>query len=345
MAIEITERFSGRSKSKGTQAWDARREFDITGLSAETEEAALDALANNTGGLGEAVQHNSTHPQAAQRPLLVSHRRAREVSPGLWRAFVRYTEPKHGGEHPEPSDDPLDEPPLIAWTDLNREVPYDGDKDGNPIVNSAREAYRQLPVDFVPDFRLTIWKNEPYFDVQLHKEIRLSVNETPLIVGGEQLADALEARLMVMQPDGRYLLTTPYVTVRYEWLIMHRVFAPSNVSPHAARKKDVGFRAAASVPNESSLGTDTQLVHLYEANEAGDPEKPVSTEVALNGNGQPIDSAYLLGQDNLSPASPGVPKGATLETRQDDDGNTVAAFLWYDPPNMTTVKHTERLSL
>lgn len=325
MAVTVTERWSdrgfGRDADRGRTA---RRGFDVTGVSSENAAIAADGI----------PQRNELHPQAGTRQVLVRSHRARRRGPSLYRVTVEYAEPQFSSRHEEEYEDPLLKPPRLMYVDINREIEIDSDKDGNPIVNSAREAFRNRATDYVTEFNLEVRVNEPFFDPILANELRLSVNETPLNIEGIQIANALEARLMRMRPDGEHELNSDYVTVLYEWNIRPRIFAPEGVSPHAIRVKDQGMMGAAT---DGASGF--KLVHIYDTDEDDNPADPVTDDVPLDGAGAPLLGGLVLGEDDQTAASLSAPDGATVENR------TNAKFLWYDPPRLTVKDHVGQLGL
>ena len=312
-----TERWSDRQLHRSSTP-TAIRGFDV--VNATDESDAISAVG---------ISINDLHPQDTSLTLRASGFDVDLSNPGLYHVIVKYKK----GEHDD-DENPLDVPPDVGYKDVNKEVEFDVDKDGNPIVNSAREAPLNAPRDFVTDFILTVKKNEPFYDPILAKDLRLSVNQTPLTINGVQIADSLEARLMKMSPTGFNKVNAAFVNVTYEWLIIHTENAPSGVSPHATRLKDVGYRAWGLDDASADV-----IQHLYTRNAASDPEDKVTTPVALDGKGAPISTSYAIGPDDLTKTDLGTPTGATLETQTDMN------FLWYDPPKLEVKDHVGRLDL
>lgn len=327
MAATVTERTRDRRFGRDRNGKrTARRGFDVTGVDDEREAE-------------EAVpQKNDLHPLSAGRPLRVLTHSTTTVSPGLFRVRVMYAEPESSERHEEDWDDPLLRAPRLLYVDQNREVEIDTDDDGNPLVNSARQTFRDRASAYITEFNLQVKVNEPFFDHDLAADLRLSVNETALIIQGVELAAPLEARLMKMRPDGEFSLDDDYVRVLYEWNIKrhaHPDDAPDDVSPHAIRIKDQGMQAAAED------GSGFKLIQIYDADK--EPE-PVTDDVALDGSGAPLQGGYRIGKEDEDPASLDPPKGTTgSDGRVAVEEQDEARFLWYNPPRLTVRDHVGQL--
>lgn len=325
MAVTVTERWSDRSFGRARNGLrTATRGFDVTGVDNESAAETAEGI----------PKHNDLHPLAGGRALRALYPQVRRKGPSHYRVRVPYSEPEGSSRHEEEWEDPIKRPPRLIYIDINREVEIDSDKDGNPIVNSARQAFRNRPTDYVTEFNLEVRVNEPFFDPVIASSLRLSVNKTALIIQGVQIADALEARLMRMRPDGEHELNADYVTVLYEWNIKPRIFAPEGVSPHAIRVKDQGMMGAAT---DGAGGF--KLVHIYDTDTNDNGADPVVDDVPLDGTGAPLLGGLILGEHGQTAAGLAKPTGSTIESQ------TNAKFLWYNPPRLEVRDHVGQLGL
>ncbi len=74
-----------------------------------------------------------------------------------------------------PNVSPINEPPIIKWTDTESDEPIDQDWDGNPIVTANDEPIDGVTMK-VPDPVLTVERNYRAFNPHLTHQYRLSVS-------------------------------------------------------------------------------------------------------------------------------------------------------------------------
>lgn len=321
MAVEITERWSDRSVSKGRR-WSATRGFDITGVA---DEFAASNAVDSTTGL-RIPRYNDPHPNDAR--LRAEQPTIREQNPGHFRARVRYREPERTSSLPDDDgDDPLQRPVRIRPTVSVESAKRDRDRHGNPIINSSRQPYTDYPPSTVEKVGLVVVRNEPFFDFGFAADMVNSVNEDDLIIEGQLIVGPERAFLRGFEPTGEYSLSDEYVEVAYTIDLRADGFD--------LRLRDEGTVAWA-MGSTGLVDKDAQGVyHIYEK---GGGER-VTSPVRLDGRGRPfdmkrddrVDQAFQIGKQGWGSEGIDPPPGATVETEGEDGEDLAAVFLlWQD---------------
>ena len=291
MAVEVSERWSPQALTKTPTGWTAVREFDVTGVD--------DVLAATTAvddGTGLAVpQINDVHPLTSR--LVVLEPASNRPGFKFFRMVVRYIEPPQG-EFIGDKDDPLLEPARLRWRFGIEQVEIDRDKDGNPILNSTRDALQKNPTRPEPTAFLSVIRNQPFFSPALAILYGGKLNTDALKVEGKLIAPAGTARVQSIQPTTEFTLAAPFVEVEHAFQFREDGFS--------FRIMDLGLRG---VGKKNSVDTPLALF---------DKEgKQITADVRLDGHGAPIASEYKIGIEGLVASNIDPPPGSTIDATAD----------------------------
>jgi hypothetical protein len=289
--VEATERWSDRRYARGksaAKAWDV--------VHAANEDEAVNAAGVPRPG----EKHPLDGTMYAEPP------EATREGYNYYVVRVSYglDEGGQGGDQSETH--PLNRRPRIAWDLGSTGEPFDRDIEGNPIVNSAGDAFDPPPNrDFISVF-FTLSRYEQSFDGALAIQITNCVNSTRFNVMGMFYVEIGQARLVSMKPTHDYDAGAEYIEVAYQF--------EARFDGHQLRILDQGQRAIyTNADDEISIG------EIFD----GDGNQ-VSSPVLLNGGGAPLNDQYKVANtdtEGLSSASP--PLGSELETTES------ACFLKY----------------
>lgn len=286
-----TEKWSGRQLDKRPDTWTASREWHV--IEAANELAAITAAG---------VQINDDHDLAPR--LKCDGISAKLEGFKIYAVTANYSIPKDGEQHTGPGagadidDDPLLQPPKIRWNRVRESIPFEEDRNGNPVVNSAKVPFDPPPQKLTGWLELVITRNEPYFDVQKSNEYSYTVNSNSFNVLGSGVVTAGQVLCVDIIPTSEYTAEAQYVEVAYVfWL---------KPDGHGARMLDQGREYLPTGATESRpiMTTDDNGSSV-----------PVSEFQLLDGTGAPYADATITGA--------GTPQGATME----DTG--YAVFLTY----------------
>jgi len=324
MAIVYTEIWSERNQTRsvnedGSPNWSATRAWDVVDTTKEDEainavaEAALDA------------------PHDRNPILKVKTNKADRSGFNSFKVTATYEIPKNGESHSEKgegggdpgnSGSPLFTPPNYDFNESEESFATDRDIDGNPIVNSATEAFEGGATQVIKIYTYTITLNQPYYDANQAAEYLNTVNSgvftTPF--GAFQKGEVKFSSVVPVEP---FVKTAKFVRCAYSFKILLRAFfvgMPADASPWDARFLDQGTNAFGA-----KAGGGKELGKIQTKARAD-----VQRDIRLNGKGAPIDadnyfvftSAGLgAGVDNI------IPPGARVETK--GAGGIFAVFFWY----------------
>lgn len=111
----------------------------------------------------------------------------------VWRVEVNYSSESECLSH-DP-DDPLDDPIKVRWGTAKFEVVAEEDRDGNPLMNTAHEAYDPPAMKDDSRTTLTITRNEATYDPSRSEAFRDTVNQSDFqgFAAGKVKCDSITA--------------------------------------------------------------------------------------------------------------------------------------------------------
>jgi len=215
---------------------------------------------------------------------------------------------------------PLARPEVTSWKWGKQTLPVDTDTNGNPIVNSAKDAFRS---NFSRNFsvrycRVERW--EAYYDQTLAANYTDTINNAAIIFQGLYLGPG-QCYFVSYAPIEPYQLGAPYVHVAYEFEI--RTPNAPNMTllqirhPFQLRLVDQGLRGQYNDVNNSNAPT---MGHFWLG---GTGTQQCTRDVLLNGQGQPVDSTIKVTQSLVAANSQSVPSNVFV------DSTSTATFLIY----------------
>lgn len=261
------------------------------------------------------VEINAPFPGSEGSRLRCDRITVTRVGGRLFRVAAHWSIPirgqdRHNGQATQ--DDPLREPTIIRWQDIQYTEPVDRDIDGNPILNSARRAFRDSPQRVFNAKRVTMTRNEPSFDISAALNFENTVNNSVF-----EGALPGELKCVSIVPTNVITVESVFTEVTYTFEYRSRMIWGND--PHQPRILDQGFESPATVDGQ------TRIVRLVDVK-----GQPPESEVPLDGQGRPFrpDDFTYLDENGMPVASPtfvsiGAPVGATVELTDD------AAFLRY----------------
>jgi hypothetical protein len=296
MPAVATERWSDRRYARGKSATKA---YDV--VYAANEDEAVNA--NGVPGEGE------KHPLDGR--LFAEPPEASREGFNYYVVRVTYTLDEGGEGGTQRPDNPLDELPRIQWDIGSTGEAFDRDVDGNPIVNSAGDAFDPPPSsDYVSVF-FTISRNEQTYNAPQALVFQNKVNSTALSILGMFAVEPGQLRIISIKPTHDYDSSAEFVNVAYQF--------EARVDGHQLRILDQGQRGIyTNADDEISIG------EIFD----GDGNQ-VSSPVLLNGGGAPLNPQFKVANtdtEGLSSASP--PAGATLDP-PDGDGPKFLIYKRY----------------
>jgi hypothetical protein len=276
MPTTVTESWS-QSRLSYSAPWTATRQFDVVG-------ALSDSAALSASGIPQA---NDAHPASfllrCSGPRIVER-------PGVQfhRVECEYIIPS-GGTVSQPTPNPLEAPPMVLWELIEVNEMKDHDVRGKPIYNAAGDFIG--PID-VPRsmYRLTITRNEPYFDILKSHQFSNTVNSSRVTLGrsGRNIitVDAFAMRCVAIAPAGEFpAIAAEYVPMRYTFeLILGDV-------PEFTVQKPFDFRILNAGRNgwyaDGSGDTEVKSKLVERVNDATTQSSPVDYDVPLGMTGKP----------------------------------------------------------
>ncbi|MDP9175610.1 MAG: hypothetical protein M3O30_17340 [Planctomycetota bacterium] len=308
-----TERFSDRRLRQSIEGnWTAQRGWDVIAYT-----SALDAVSSTGVALGD------SHPLADSLSCVSIEPEDDKLTKCIVRAQYAIT-----SLNANPVD-PTARAPFIGWKRSKISQPTDTDINGNPILNSAKDAFRTngtrtFSVKFL---RFTRW--EPFFDSSVSDMYTDTVNNAAVVFEGISY-DAGQVYLHAYLPVEDYQSGCNFVKNYYEFEIRTPKTSGLTVKqkrhPFQRRQLDQGLRA-----QYSSSGTNT-FGNLW----LGGPSPAQATrDVLLNGKGQPIDSTIMVTQSLIAPVAQTPP--STVLTDTTSAGVTWLIFMDYAETDFSTL--------
>jgi hypothetical protein len=199
MPFQVTEKFSGRSLSEHGNPWTAKRVFEVSGATNDT-----DAISAVPG-----VARGSAHPQnpglVSTGPYLESWR-----GPIFAEIGVDYTS---GPNYGFAEDDPLNQPDVITWEPFEISEPVTRDIKGRVIMNMGGDVFQGATQIFTM-VRLTVVRNMPFVDAARIATYSNAVNKNAMTVGGIPIA-AEHMRCACIHPLISISSETRYVPIAH----------------------------------------------------------------------------------------------------------------------------------
>lgn len=297
-----TERWSDRKKTRTIDGnWTAYRGFDV--IQYTTDDDALNAVGIPKVG--------DSHPDTTYLTCTRVWLNENKFSKGIVLAEYQIT--------PLLANDvnPLNRQPYIKWRRGKTSQNVDLDYNGNPILNSATDAFKgKMSRPFGVRY-LTITKFEPYYN-QAEADLYIeSVNSDAITFEGITFQPGQVYCDSIVPPDA-YQKGSVFVKVQYDFEI--RTPNWPNLTdlqirhPFQRRVLDQGTRA---IYHDDGDDTD-KLGKLYLPDGS-----EVTHDVLLDGNGRPLDSTIKVTAGMLDPVKQTPPKGVLV------DSTEFAVFLIY----------------
>jgi hypothetical protein len=286
----ITERWKGVERlkrsidDKGVITYTGQRVWDVDSVTNEVD--AIDAVVDAALGSG--------HPLSGL--MTVSSNSANEERKGLWAVTANYTTipPNNGtgGEFDAPEFD---------WEEGNETFQADTDIFGNPLVNSALDAYEGGYPRSIPTGFYVVTMDQPFFDAKQAASFRGVVFDDELVTPYGTF-DKLETRCISIRPKetlkhGQKKQKVIYrieVRLKAVWPEM-----PKEMSPFDISFVDQGAHGWA---NDGKAYDIVSAVTPFDKRTA-----------RLNGDGTPFDSNESKLWNNKTAKAIDAPSGATVQ--------------------------------
>ena len=296
MSILVTESWSATSSGKTATGWNAKRVFQVSGVtSAQDAEAEIRVIA----------PVNSTHPSNGL--LLCAGYQTTGEGPQCWKTTVTYAWTPSGA-FDDPAS-PLNDPVRFKWKFGSVTLQVDRDYQNNAIVNSAGDPFDSPVTQHFGTLFLTVRRNEPFFNVQTALSYQNYTNSAPFNPFGAGIVAPGQSRCVSVECDDELTTRQLFATVLYTFEFRADGFT--------ARIVDQGMRAL-FVPNGGS-GTTAGAVYDNAGNRLTHP-------VLLDGKGKPLDSNVYVGIPGGAGVDGTTPTGATVEAIA---GPPTCTFLHY----------------
>jgi hypothetical protein len=308
MALNAIESWAGRRLRPSATGWTAERLWTVAGAA-----SAMEAL--TAAGLPTI---NSPHPQNSLMKCSDLDASTPE-GPGLWEVRATYSIAPGGGDHTDTNN--VDATPRLRWglTITSEEV--DRDVDGNAITNSAREPIEPHPQREIYEWTLDYTRNEPFFNLPTATQFQNKINSVEVTILGLtfEIGTIKVAKIL---PAEEYTLNASFVKMVYSLsfrtypdVLPVQFFKSVDTSPHQLWRVDQGYN-----------GWWKDGTTLKRARYVDGDNKAVNTPVLLAGNGTPVNTSFVLGEDTQhSPSNMNTPPGASVFKQ--DFGGTVSNYL------------------
>lgn len=220
--------------------------------------------------------------------------RPRILGPHIASVGISYKLGKGSGE--QENEDPLTNPVRYRIRNGINGEPTDADVDGNPLLNSAGEPFSGTVQTEIAAIYIDIIRNEPSYNLPQAIAYTNRVNADVFTLAGYPINPG-EAYCLGIQPEGDFKLDDTYVPVVYSFEIRDRLTLQNGGRETAFihRIMDKGRRGWANTPGGG--GDSVRLVEIAVDNGLGQDPSPVSSDVQLDGNGQPLDKTSYIGID------------------------------------------------
>lgn len=315
---------SPQGNPEATEIWSERSSTNANGKRTAHRAWCVINVVNEDQALATVPEAaiNQQHPQ--RQEVKVETNGATNLENGgpfAWKVTADYSIPDDGSDQQNnrdaQKDDPLNEPPQYSWEEETVSLETDRDADGNPILNSALEAYD--PPDEIQktvNIYTVTWNVAKFNAVEaeaLTGMLSGGAFDTPFGSWGKG-----EVQLKSWKPDGPIIGKTPkYVRVVAEYEIRSRKSwpCPANATPFDTRRIDLGWD---SFREKNGATVPCKILTLG--------GQPPSAQVRLDGAGGPFEAqkyAPDAGDGGFQSLAAGSPKGAIVERKP------LAVFLWY----------------
>jgi hypothetical protein len=261
-----------------------------------------------TAHLRTGINKGDPHPE--NQELICDNWDAQPIGPRLFRVVYTYSVAGGGNE-----DNQLKQPPEITWDNGIVSVPSDKDIDGNPIVNSALDAFDPPPNLDIIEMHLEYVRYEPApFNIAKALRFLGAVNDDEITIAGMRFAEGtvLCTRLA---PVGPYTPVENILRVGY--------FLSMRAKGFDLRILDQGFHGWAVDSDELHWPSE-----VY-GRSGSAPGPQVSTPILLNGKGIPLKKENYFADSAATDWSElgGPPAGAEIDP--DSGGDDEGVFLIY----------------
>ncbi len=244
--------------------------WTVTGVTAEADVLSADPYDANQEPL---PAYDRDHPRI--NGIKVSNVDVVRDGYDVWKVTAKYSRPsKGGGTHGEDPDDPLRAPPELWWEEISHAVPVDRDLEGNPIENSAGDAFEGGAPVTRKSYVFNVVQNEIAFNI-VKALLFADATNSDAFEGGKPG----ELLLLSMLPTQRYTRLSEYIPVHYR--IEFRDKAIWGQRPFDFQRMDRGFQAWVN---------ENDVVTRYAIRDAGG--EPISSPALLNAKGAVLKDGY-----------------------------------------------------
>jgi hypothetical protein len=310
--LEVTENWSAERLAL-RYPWEAYREFVVSGTSDATEALA----ATGVPQIGEGHSYNTARlrcngPEVRERKGV-----------DFWVIGCPYSLAITGDQPWETASDPLAEPAVVRWEHVEVIEPVDRDLGLRPILQS-----NGIPPSFqvarpVVYKKFTIFKNFPYYDLNLAKAYDNSVNLTDIALGMGINAAAQHLRCVSIIPATEYKATAEFIPMAFSFELISQ--DTLGKYPFQHRIMDQGMEGW-------YVSTGTNKAHARFSTDGQDGKEPVSSEIRLDKTGKPLLPMFTgitVAGDNVAVANPHPPDFYDTESATNLAGQICAWWLYY----------------
>lgn len=275
--IIVTEKWSGKVWNTNLKSIDVERIFDVSGTSDESQAIA----APN-------VNINDPHPL---QPILLCKGVNIAETPGPFFFTIRasYGVPPEGIWPQDIDFNVFGLPPRVQWSEGSRSLSADYDLTNAPFVNSASDPFSSPFEETIITDILTYTRFEPFYNVALADTYRNSTNSDTFKLFNKTAAPG-QAILRSMKPKNEYVATAIQIEMQYVF-----EFDTSGLTKNPWQTSVID-KGSNGYYSDSGTARKGQICYKN-----GDP---VSSDVLLDGTGQPADTTLMVLDKNGAPQSP-----------------------------------------
>ena len=308
MSVVATERFTNATGVREISGnWTGVRAWDVIGMTASDP---IDQAINATGVLVGSPYPNTTSLVCKQIGVTENKLTMMTVVANYGISTIVANDPN-----------PLLRAPVISWKRSRQSLPVDTDINGNPILNSATDAFRSNSSRNFNIKFLTFKRWESSYNQSLADAFDNAVNSDSFTIQGITYSPG-QAQLVSYVPIEEYQETARFVHVCYELEIRtpsgSGLTALQQRHPFQRRLMDQGLRGIYQDPNNSNTKT---LGNFFLGGSGG---QQCNRDVLLNGQGVPIDSTIVVTQAGYTAQTQTLPSTVLV-----DSATTGANFLIY----------------
>jgi hypothetical protein len=326
MAIMVTENWSEKKLYPASGGWRGSRGFIVTGVT--TEAAAVAAVVS----FDARTAFNAQHPQSSL--LYVDGQPCDRVGFGHYHVGINYSS-NPAGRHVDPAN-PLTEPYRYYFDWGSTTEGCDRDTYGNPIQNTAREAFSDLiPTDVLNGW-MFVERNEPYYDAIQAVNFANAVNNADVTFFSSWLLHKGQACCRRIVPTTPITSAAVYVTVKYA-IELRRGFKLDSDGYYDGFKVRILNAGRRGFWNNTS-GTAISGPIIEWLNGAA---QNVGQDVRLDNVGKPMESNYEINTTvwpfhAAAVACPvALPATTVIEKSADPSGAAIAYFVKQFPETVT----------